>query len=182
MTQLTILTAQIDQLSKKEIIQAFSSLTPSKIVKAGYPSVSVLSRQYGPAKIERSLSVLFSDFGNSFDKPLKPVQVEELTAELTSDYMMRSLSLEDVYYALRELKINNQYGAISINKVLKSLRDHNAVRMETVQRLNESKHASGKYLHAERSSEQSNAPTNEQLKGFKEIYYGTNNKTTNKGS
>jgi hypothetical protein len=153
--QVTIWQKTSERASKLEIIRHFASLTPEKIVAASFPSLGEYKRREkarieaedshlssseidtrANEKVEQLLKMLVLDLSASFNNCIKEHEAEEIAVEIMSSQLTRCMSPEDVYYALRQLKINNTHGTISINKILKAIVEHNALRMDIVTKNN----------------------------------------------
>lgn len=112
-----------------------------------FPSFSKLGRTFEPEKVCMAIAVLLDDQLGSFEVALPKKSIENLSIEVY--WTMRDLSLEDCFVALRELKSKPQFGKLTENKVLAALKDYNERRMNEVQRINESKHLSEKFVNTE---------------------------------
>ncbi len=110
----------LDQKSKFDLIRTFSKLTPKIILENKYPSLSKLRRTYGNEKIEKVTKVLLLDLSASLKGELNEEEIEELNIELNSGYLL-NLSLEDIYYTLRQIKRGNNIRKLSVSRVLNAV-------------------------------------------------------------
>lgn len=118
--QPTIMQMTLDQKSKLDLIKTFSKLTPKLIIESKYPSLSKLRRDFGIEKVEKVTKVLLYDLSASLKGELNEEEIEELNTELNSGYLL-NLSLEDIYYTLRQIKRSNNTRKLSVSKVLNAI-------------------------------------------------------------
>lgn len=110
----------LDNKSKLDLIRTFSKLTPKLILENKYPSLSKLRRQYDAEKIETATKILLFELSSSLKGELNEEEIEELNVELNSGYLL-NLSLEDIYYTLRQIKRSNNTRKLSVSKVLNAI-------------------------------------------------------------
>ena len=131
----------LDKASKTDLIKAFGGLTMEVIIKAKCPSVGRLMRNQEPEKVETAIAILVQDLSRSFEGELNRDDAEEVAAEVASS-SLRSLSLEDIYYALRQVKKKKQHGKLNVNKVLVELELHFEKRTEKAGEISYNNHLS----------------------------------------
>lgn len=144
----TIMQMTLEKKSKVDLIRKFGSLSMQVIVTEQYPSVAALSRQYGLEKTEEVNAIILTDLSSSFDGELESVAIEEICAEISSDSELFSLSLEDVYFVCKQIKMSNTFGKLSTNKILTALKKHFADRCDAAAANSMDKHSNHKeYNH-----------------------------------
>jgi len=133
----------LNKASKIDLIRSFGGLTLSKILESGYPTLGALKRVHGIERIETITSILFLDLNSSFGDELSPEHVQEISAELTSSNLI-NLSLEDIYFVCRLIKTSENYGKLTVNKVLKTLSSHFEKRIKKAGEISLNSHLSQK--------------------------------------
>jgi len=109
---------------KIQLIKHYSSLTLPKIISEKYPTISEVKRQLGEAKVNKAISVLLEDLNQSFKSKITPIDQEEIATELQYS-IYKNLSLEDVYFALRTLKIEKiQLRNLNVNMIMATIKQH----------------------------------------------------------
>ena len=141
----------LGKASKIELIRQFGKLTPEQIIKRDYPSISKLSRSMPADQLEKIVGILLYDLSSSFNGVLDKEQVQEITVEITSSNL-RNLSLEDLYWTCRTIKLSDQFGKLNTNKVLTVLHKHFDQRCELAYRHHLNQHLSTKFHDPSRNN------------------------------
>lgn len=130
--------------TKIDLIRKFSILTPELIVKNQYPAICTLCRSHSQEQVEEILILLVDDLSKSFDSALDGESIKEVAIEISSS-TFRNLSLEDIFYAFRQIKMAKNYGKLNLNKILKSLQEQLNKRSELITLQNYNNHISKQY-------------------------------------
>jgi len=133
-----IMQMTLEKASKLDLIRHFSNLTMDKLVKKSYTSIGSLKKAYSLEQIEKVIKILLNDLSASFGGSLNTDQIEELAVELTSNILI-NLSLEDVYFTCRQIKISKNYHKLNVNIVLMAFEEHLSKRSEAYYEWNISK-------------------------------------------
>ncbi|MCT4580819.1 MAG: hypothetical protein N4A35_05320 [Flavobacteriales bacterium] len=135
----------LEKSSKLDLIRSFSKLTPKLILENQYPSLSKLRRTYGNQKVETVTRILLHDLSSSLKGELNNDEVEEINVEINSGYLL-NLSLEDIYYTLRQIKTANNTRKLSVSKVLNAIEKQFETRTTLGAKLSLNKHLANKHI------------------------------------
>jgi len=131
------------ETSKVELIRTYGQLTLHQILENKPPSIAALKRVHGD-NAERALAVIILEASTAFDEALPKEIAIEAAVELAVTYY--SLSLEDFYLMLTQLKKSKIYGRFTINKLLAATEAYFENRCAEAERLSLNKHLAGKYV------------------------------------
>ena len=138
----------ISELTKKtnkfDLIRKFNHLTIDNIIDSNCEAISILKKEYTENHIEQLTGILVMDLNESFKKTLKEDEIEEISIEITNSYLS-NLSFEDLFLCFKNIKRTNQYGDLSINKILTSLNDYFETKTSKIEQINYNKHLSTKF-------------------------------------
>lgn len=148
--------------SKLELIRHYNGLTLSKIVENKYTSIAALSQQYGVDKIEQCLCVLVADLNTTFEGELSKENIEELAIEISTG-ITRNHSLESIYWALNQLKSQDIYGKLTVNKILKQVSQAFDELSNAIAKENYNKHLAIKFNEPRETTEEKRAYAKKQL-------------------
>lgn len=126
----------LHKAGRTELIKHYAQLSLDKIIENNYPTIASVSRNIGEEKVNKVVEVLVKDLCQSFNSKLKTPDITEIATELNYG-ILKNLSLEDVYFALRKLKTEKvMLKSLNINIILSTLNNHFNQKCEAVYQKN----------------------------------------------
>ncbi len=127
--------------SNRDLIKAFSKLTPEKILGGNFPCMSKLKKEEGEQRLTEALAIIIIDASWSFGEGMNKERALDLATEILSDYYY--LTLEDCFIVLNRLKRTKVF-KFTINVVLTAFEKYDQERFKIIDDSNYSKHLSKK--------------------------------------
>lgn len=147
----TIYEMLVNKASKVDIIKAFAGISMKQVIVEKPITVGEIIRHYGEENATKAVVVLFADLSTSFGSDLKKDHLLELSAEVQSS-LYKNLSLEDLYIICNRVKTSDIYGKLTVNKVLKEVKNYFDEKLNEVDNYNYNKHLETKSYQARQSS------------------------------
>ncbi len=127
--------------SNRDLIKAFSKLTPEKILRGNFPCMSKLKKEEGEQKLTDALAIIIVEASLSFGEGMNETRALDLATEILTDYYY--LTLEDCFIVLNRLKRTKVF-KFTINVVLTAFEKYDQERFKIIDDNNYSDHLSRK--------------------------------------
>lgn len=144
-------TSIINGATKTDILQQCGHLRLPVLAKEPKPTLGALCRELGAQASRDCVAVLLADLSKSFHGELDKDDIMDIVEELHHGLFI-NMSLELIYLTCRKIKISNNYGKLTPNKVLSAMNDHLQELSNVISNENYNKHLSTKFTQ-ERNAE-----------------------------
>lgn len=133
-----------ENLSSKQLLEHFSSVTLPGIVANNYERIGAIKRANND-ECERAIGVILADLSVFFGGDLTRDQVKMLIDELTTG-MNLNMTMEGIFMVCQQIKTIDIYGKkLSPNKVLAEIKKHLDAQSEMIMKNNQNAHLQEKF-------------------------------------
>lgn len=114
--------------SRRDLVKAFSSLTPERVLGGNYPSMAKIRKEEGEEKTERALAILIADTAKAFGESPNEEQAFYYANEILNAFYY--LSLEDCFIVLNRIKRGKLFGKLTLNTFLNAFETYDNERLK----------------------------------------------------
>jgi hypothetical protein len=133
-----------ENLSSKQLLERFSSVTLPAIVANNYERIGAIKRANND-ECERAIGVILADLSVFFGGDLNRDQVKMLIDELTTG-MNVNMTMEGIFMVCQQIKTIDIYGKkLNPNKVLSEIKKHLDAQSEMIFQKNQNLHRQQKF-------------------------------------